>query len=43
VATIATPQESRSFSGLYNPVAAGKFENLLFMLAIEFAPVLLAY
>jgi hypothetical protein len=40
---MATPQESRSFSGLYNPDAGGKLENLLFMLAIEFAPVLMDY
>ena len=43
VATMATPQESRSFSGLYNPEAGGKFENLLFMLAIKFAPFLFVF
>jgi hypothetical protein len=39
VATIATPQESRSSSGLYKPDAGGKLENLLFILAIKFAPI----
>jgi hypothetical protein len=43
VATIATPQESRSFSGLYKPDAGGKLENLLFMLAIKFAPFLFVF